>query len=113
MDIGIWMASEVLAHKLTARVLENPEQAWSLSRWPKGLSEPGPHRLFVASDGAWRGYFVLAADALFSPNDPAAPFTLLFDVRSWHAISPVPVSCFRGFTYHVPSVTKATPPPSP
>ena len=102
MDIGICMAANVLSHKLLGRNDLNPEQSWNLTRWPSGLSEPGPHRLFVASAGAWRGYFVLAPDALFNPDDPAAPFTLLFDALSWHPFKPVPVRSFRGFTYAVP-----------
>lgn len=107
------MAPEVLSHKLQSRARGNPEQTWSLTRWPNRLSEPGPHRLFVASAGAWRGYFVLASEALFNPRDPSAPFTLLFDARSWQAIPPAPVRPFRGFTYTVPSLADTEPPPLP
>ncbi len=118
MDLGIAMAEEVLAHKLEGRSRRNPEQAWNLTRWPTRLSEPGPHRLFVASTGAWRGYFLLASDALFNPNDPAAPFTLLFDARTWHPLPPLPAPRFRGFTYNVPPLPDSesvsqTPPPPP
>ena len=101
MDIGVWMRAEVLAHKLEARTERNPEQAWNLSRWPAQLSAEGEHRLFVAVKGAWRGHFTLSRDALYSPNDTSA-FTLLFDTRTWTTIQPVPVKCFRGFTYKVP-----------
>jgi hypothetical protein len=66
-----------------------------------------PHRLCVATRGAWRGYFILAPDALFTPNDCWTPFTLLFDSRSWTEIHPVPVKQFRGFTYNVPAVPVA------
>lgn len=107
------MAANVLSHKLEGRNHANPEQTWSLTRWPSRLSEPGPHRLFVASAGAWRGYFVLASDALFNPDDPSAPFALLFDARSWHPIPPVPVSPFRGFTYTVPVLSDPDLPPPP
>ena len=103
MDIGVWMSPEVLEHKLEAREESNPEQAWSLSRWPKGLSEKEEHRLFVASGGYWRGYFKLAKEALYNPND-RVPFTLLFDTRSWKEIEAVPAKRFRGFTYKVPAV---------
>lgn len=96
------MAPEVLSHKLQGRAHAHPEQTWNLTRWPNRLSEPGPHRLFVASDGAWRGYFELSSEALYNPDDPAAPFTLLFDARNWHPIPPLPASPFRGFTYTVP-----------
>jgi len=104
MDIGVWMRAEVLDHKLQARQEDNPEQAWNLSRWPKGFTEEGKHHLFVASNGAWRGYFALSGEALFSPNDPSAPYTLLFDTRTWTPIQAVPAKRFRGFTYNVPSL---------
>ena len=104
MDIGIWMQAEVLEHKLQARQEDNPEQAWNLSRWPKGFTEEGEHRLFVASNGAWRGYFELSGEALFSPNDFSAPYTLLFDTRTWTPIPSVPAKRFRVFTYKVPRV---------
>ena len=39
MDIGVWMAKQVLAHKLEARHEKNPEQAWNLSKWPTQFSE--------------------------------------------------------------------------
>jgi hypothetical protein len=102
MDVGVWMRAEVLEHKLQARYESNPEQVWNLSRWPTRLSAEGVHRLFVASDGAWRGYFTLSPDALYSPNDVSASFALLFDTRSWIPIVPVSVRHFRGFTYKVP-----------
>jgi hypothetical protein len=57
MDIGVWMGAEVLAHKLQARHEANTEQAWNLSRWPSRLSQGAEHRLFVAVNGAWQGYF--------------------------------------------------------
>jgi len=107
VDIGVCMRPEVLKHKLAARSEPNPEQAWNLSRWPSALSQPGPHRLFVASRGAWRGYFVLGPDSLFTPNDCRTPFALLFDARSWTEIPSSPVKQFRGFTYKVPTTTAA------
>lgn len=103
MDLGVWMLPGVLEHKLEAAEERNPEQAWNMGRWPKGLSEKGPHRLFVACDGVWRGYFVLSGDALYNPEDEKTPYTILFDARTWTEISPVSVRCFRGFTYDVPS----------
>jgi hypothetical protein len=105
MDIGVWMSRAVLEHKLEARDERNPEQAWNLGRWPTELSVQGvQHRLFVACDGAWRGYFVLSGEALYNPRDTRTPFTLLFDTRTWTDIEPVPMSRFRGFTYKVPLV---------
>jgi len=107
MDIGVWMSAQVLEHKLQAREEENTEQAWNLSRWPTGFTAEGQHRLFVATGGAWRGYFILSPEALFSPNDPSVPFTLLFDTCSWTPIDPVPAKRFRGFTYKVPPMSSA------
>ena len=104
-DIGVWMRSEVLAHKRAARHGSSPIEAWNMGRWPTRLSQPGPHRLFVASNGAWRGYFRLCDDALYSAEDPRAPFTLLFDARTWTPIAPLPIEHFRGFTYRVPAVS--------
>lgn len=107
MDIGVCMSAEVLADKLQARQEDNTEQAWNLSRWPKGFTQDGEHRLFVASKGTWRGYFTLSRQALFSPNDLSTPFTLLFDTRSWTPILAVPAKRFRGFTYKVPGANSA------
>ena len=113
MDVGVWMSPPVLADKLRARHQPNPEQAWNLARWPSHLSAPGPHRLVVASAGAWRGHFLLAHDALFNPRDARAPYALLFDTRSWTTLSPVPVKPFRGFTYAVPTIVPDPTRPTP
>lgn len=110
MDIGIWMNATTLDEKLEARDEKNTEQAWNLARWPTGLSEKGEHRLFVASDGASRGYFRLAKDALYNPEDERTPFTILFDTRTWTTIPPTPAKRFRGFTYKVPAIVPATTP---
>lgn len=112
-DVGVWMRPEVLFHKLEARHHAKPIQAWNMGRWPSQLSRPGEHRLFVASEGAWRGYFKLCDHALYSPEDPVAPFTLLFDARTWTPINAIPVKRFRGFTYHVPPVPDDAPTSSP
>ena len=108
-DIGVWMRPEVLAHKLAARQGHRPIEAWNMGRWPTRLSQSGQHRLFVASNGAWKGYFTLCDDALYSAEDPSAPFTLLFDARTWTPIDPLPVEHFRGFTYRVPGVPSESP----
>jgi hypothetical protein len=104
-DIGVWMRPEVLAHKLAARHRTKPIEAWNMGRWPTRLSRPGQHRLFVASNRAWRGYFRLCDDALYTAEDARAPFTLLFDARTWTPIEPLPVEPFRGFTYRVPGLS--------
>jgi hypothetical protein len=102
MDIGVWMSAEVFEHKLQARQEKNTEQAWNLSRWPKGFTAGEKRRLFVATSGAWRGYFTLSGEALFNPADDSAPYTLLFDACSWTPIESVPTKHFRGFTYNIP-----------
>jgi hypothetical protein len=105
MDIGVWMNRSTLAHKLEAQDEKNPEEAWNLARWPEGFSPQQTNRLFVASEGFWRGYFQLSKDALFNPADSKTPYALLFDTRTWAEIKPIPVKRFRGFTYQVPEVT--------
>jgi hypothetical protein len=109
MDIGVWMSGPVLEHKLEAASEKNPEQTWNMGRWPNGLSEKGPHRLFVASEGIWRGYyFKLSGEALYNPEDERAPYALLFDTRTWTEVPPTDVKRFRGFTYNVPSTGEPT-----
>ena len=97
MDIGVWMSPGVLAHKLEARAERTTLANWNTKSVPRGLGQPAEEdRLFVASRGAWRGYFVLSKEALYTPEDAAAPITLLFDTTTWTPIDPVPVSRFRG-----------------
>ena len=103
MDIGIWMSREVLQDKLSLRHERNPKGTWNLRRWPTGFVEGEENRLFVASEGAWQGYFKLAEYGLINRYDPLVPFTLLFDTRTWTPIPPTPVRSFRGFTYNVPA----------
>jgi hypothetical protein len=97
MDIGVWMSPGVLAHKLEARAERNTLANWNTKSVPRGLGESCEEdRLFVASRGVWRGYFVLSKEALYTPEDAVAPITLLFDATTWTPIDPVPVSRFRG-----------------
>jgi len=98
------MGRATLDDKLSLRGHDNSVATWTLRRWPSGYQERGQNRLFVASAGAWRGYFVLATDALVNFDDPAAPYTLLFDTRTWTPVRPTKAKPFRGFTYQVPSV---------
>ena len=116
MDIGVWMGRDTLAEKLSLRRDKNPEAAWNLRRWPSGFVEGEENRLFVASEGAWRGYFKLADQVLWNREDVAVPYTLLFDTRTWTPIPARPAGRFRGFTYKVPATTGtggATSSPSP
>lgn len=112
MDMGVWMSGPVLEHKLEAASDKNPEQTWNMGRWPTRLSEKVPHRLFVASEGVWRGYFQLSGEALYNPEDERAPYALIFDTRTWTEIPPTDVKRFRGFTYKVPSVENRPGPPT-
>jgi hypothetical protein len=107
MDFGVWMSREVLREKLSLRRDRNSRAAWNLRRWPSGFVEGEQNRLFVASEGAWRGYFILADYGLINRNDASAPFTLFFDARTWTPIPPVPMRQFRGFTYDVPALEPA------
>jgi hypothetical protein len=97
MDIGVWMSPGVLAHKLEARGERNTLANWNTKSVPRGLGEScDGDRLFVATRGAWRGYFVLSKEALYTAKDAPAPITLLFDSTTWTPIDPVRVSRFRG-----------------
>jgi hypothetical protein len=109
MDIGIQMGWDALEDKLEER--DNPrrrELTWNLTRLPR-FEEGGENRLFVAAGGAWRGYFILKDEVLFSPEDSRCPYALLFDPRSWVEIKPVKVKRFRGFTYQTPSPGEVVP----
>jgi len=106
VDIGVWMARPALEEKLALRTSRNPEGTWNLRNWPSGFSKRGDNRLFVASDGAWIGYFKISGEALYNPRDSSAPYTLLFDTRTWTRIEPRPAQSFRGFTYDVPRLAE-------
>jgi hypothetical protein len=111
VDIGVRMTDGVLEHKLEAQEERNPEEAWNLARWPSGLDADGQHRLFIAVGRMWRGYFALAKEALYNPEDKRTPYTLLFDTRTWTPIPPTPAPIFRGFTYNVPAIDSPHHPP--
>jgi len=104
MDLGVWMTRGVLAHK--RQTGERRTQAWNLKALPDELSRsPEPHRLFVAVDGQWRGYFVLKPWVQRNPHDPAAPWTLVFDADTWTAVEPEaapPRDRTVGYTFDVP-----------
>jgi hypothetical protein len=104
MDFGVWMNPAVLKHKLSHRNERNTRATWSLRRWPKGFVEGEVNRMFVASQGEWKGYFILSDEAIMDEISPEATYSFLFDTRTWTPISPTPVSAFRGFTYKVPKI---------
>ena len=103
------MSRAVLAHKLELRTSRNPRATWNLRNWPQGYVEGEENRLFVACEGRWIGYFKLAQDMLWNRFDPAVPYTLLFDTRTWTPIQSVTVHRFRGFTYKVPAAADLSP----
>jgi hypothetical protein len=105
MDIGIYMSRETLREKLEHRREKNPEVTWNLRTFPSGMGkDPQGDRLFIGSNGAWRGYFRLKDEALFNPHDPAAPYSLLFDTTTWTPMTPQQCKSFRGWTYKVPKI---------
>lgn len=99
MDLGVWMSPEVLEHKLEACDEKNHEVTWNVARLPAAFTsstDQKPKRLFVASRGAWRGWFKMADEVLWNPDDLRAPFALIFDASTWTTIEPVRVERFRG-----------------
>ncbi len=82
MDLGVWMSRGVLTHKRDAS--EHATQAWNMKALPDEFSHsPEPHRLFVAVDGKWRGFFVLEPWVQHNHQDAASPWTLVFDANTW------------------------------
>lgn len=71
-----------------------------MARLPKELGKSmGPVPLFFATDGYWRGYFLLSPEVLWNPEDDEKPYSLIFDTVTWTPIEPIPVKKFRGFRY--------------
>lgn len=103
MDLGVWMSRAVLEHK---REGEHRTEAWNLRTVPEGFTDsPGPHRLFVAVEGHWRGFFRLLPDVMQNDLDRACRYTLAFDPRSWTGILPErapPRRRGQAFTLEVP-----------
>lgn len=92
-----WVVDEPRRPGAQARGAEREEHdaAWNVAQLPVGLGQPGEvDHLFIASDRKWRGYFLLRKEALWSPEDRRAPFTILFDTRTWKEIAPLSVARF-------------------
>ena len=106
MNLGVWMSRAVLAHKRDSS--EHATQAWNLKALPDEMSRaPEPHRLFVAVDRQWRGYFVLQPWVQRNPHDPTAPWTLVFDANTWTAVQPQPApprNRALGYTLNLPDL---------
>lgn len=105
MDIGVWMSRAVLDHE---RDTESATQVWNLHDLPEGfVGTTEPHRLFVAVDGHWRGFFHLLPGVMQNDEDTAAPFTLAFDPRTWTPVLPERAPTQerdKAFTVSVPTV---------
>lgn len=105
-DIGLYTSEVTLAHKLEhAEEKGHTEATWNMKGLPKQLGKGAePDRLYFATAGHWRGYFILAGDILWNPEDDEKPYSLIFDTATWTPIAPIPVKRFRGFRYldHMP-----------
>ena len=100
MDLAVVMRQDVLADKLEdGRVRGRAVATWNTRRVPTRLTPGWTNRLFVASQGRWRGYFSLSGDVAWNPKDEAAPYALIVDPRRWAPIVAVPSSSFRGWRY--------------
>ena len=100
MDLAVVMRQEVLTDKLEdGRVRGRQVATWNTRRVPKLLTPGWSNRLFVASQGRWRGYFPLSGDVFWNPRDEAAPYALIFDPRRWTPIVAVPCPSFQGWRY--------------
>jgi len=109
MDMGVWMSRGVLAHK---RDGEHRTETWNLRCVPQGLSERHQrlYRLFVAVEGHWRGFFRPLPGVMRNDLDPACPYTLVFDPRSWTGILPERAPLRRrgqAFTVDVPKLMRS------
>ena len=100
MDLAVVMRSEVLADKLEdGRGRGRGVGTWNTRRLPTRLTPGWTNRLFVASQGRWRGYFPLSGDVFWNPKDAAAPYALIIDPRRWTPIAAAPCPAFRGWRY--------------
>ena len=101
VDIGICVSEITLSHKLEqTEDGKGNEATWNMGRLPTRLGKGDrPDRLFFATEGFWRGYFLLKKDILYNPVDEDKPYSLIFDVITWKDIPAQPVKKFRGFRY--------------
>lgn len=99
-DLAVTISPEILEEKLEeGRDRKRRIATWNTRRLPKRLAERGPHRLFVASNGFWRGYFPLSDEVLWNPDDAEAAYAMIFDPSGWTEITPTPARRFRGWRY--------------
>jgi hypothetical protein len=97
-DIGVSMRGEVLEHKKRdGKRVMNCYCYWTM---PNGIPDTvgGSSRLWVASGGRWRGYFVIHA---VDTNRHSGP-EVQFYSESWVERDGGERKPFQGFTYEVP-----------
>ena len=119
MDIGLYWSPAVLDHKLERRGQRgHPEEVWNCRHLPKGLGiDPTGDGLVIGCHRRWVGAFRLASDVLYIATDPACPYALIFDVKSWTPFNrPLPCTPFRGWKYLTDPLlhlgeSRSTPPP--
>ena len=100
MDLAVVMPQDVLADKLEdGRGRGRAVATWNTRRLPTRLTPGWTNRLFVASQGRWRGYFPLSGDIFWNPKDEAAPYALIVDPRRWTPITAATCPSFRGWRY--------------
>lgn len=100
MILAVVMRGEVLLDKIEDGSVRGRKVAtWNTRLLPKRLTPGWTNRLFVASQGKWRGHFPLSGDLLWNPDDETAPYALIFDPRRWTPIASLPAPSFRGWRY--------------
>ncbi len=110
MHIGVHTNYDVLENKF--RLHEGPRSqvvTLSIASLPEELSTNEENRLFVAVSEKWIGYFVLEDELRPNPDDPARPYSLVFDTVTWVQISPVDAKPCTGFTSDTPGPDEIVP----
>lgn len=111
VDIGVSMRAGVLEHKKRDGMRADHNYCfWSMRRIPDEVRAGS--KLWVASGGRWRGYFVVKAVDPIGEEDASPSIAARFDGKTvpelqffsdtWHEADGGPRSPFQGFTYNVP-----------
>lgn len=96
-DIGISMRAEILRHKQRDGCRADHRYCfWELGRTVPTAVGKGS-RMWVASEGRWRGFFIVHEEPVESE--------LHFWSESWTPRDGGPRSPFQGFTYKVPGAS--------
>ena len=100
-DIGVSMSAEILLHKQEdGRRSQSRYCYWRMGRIPEGVERGS--RLWGASGGGWRGYFVLDGVDHFAEGGDASVRELVFVSESWVERDGGPRSPFQGYTLRIP-----------